>query len=79
MDTEPWPSGGKFASRCPSGRKLVSRHPGSLQVDVLLAGSSQVDTCATMAHDKHDIPVRSDLVRSHAGLARSRMPQLAPV
>jgi hypothetical protein len=45
-------------------------------------------TCAAVtAHDKHDtcylqvprIPTWSDLVRSHAGLARNTMLQLAPV
>jgi hypothetical protein len=61
---------------------------GSLGVDVLPVEGSQVDTCAAVTgHDKRDtcylvipiIPTWSDLVRSHAGLARSTMLQLAPV
>ena len=47
----------------------------------------QVTCAAVMAHDIHDtcylqvpcIPTWSDLVRSHAGYARSMMLQLAPV
>ena len=48
---------------------------------------SHVTCAAVTAHDKHDtcylqvprIPTWSDLVRSHAGLARNTMLQLAPV
>jgi hypothetical protein len=73
----------------PAGSSQVDVLPaGRLQVDVLPAGSSQVDTCAAVtAPDKPDtcylqvprIPTWSDLVRSHAGLARSTMLQLAPI